>query len=519
MNIPRELWSIIAVWYKGMSARVKWNGELSGTFRINQGTGQGRTFSPEFFKAFTAKPLELVQKCGLGAHIGRIHIPSVVFADDSTVLTDASHGQEVINIIAEDGDKHRYNFGVEKTKTIIYKFDKSSTSALPVLKMQGIPLLDTSNATHMGILHTAEPLKVLNQTRVSKNVKSARGALYALFGAGMHGRRGLTPAVSKHLWSTFITPILTYGAEVWQLKSREYEPMELFQRKALKCLQSLPENTANIATLGLLGVLPTQYLVEAKALNLFVSIIRDSESLEFKVALRQLGMKDSSSASWFVYVQDLLHKYNLRTVHHLLADTPSRTAWKEEVKRATRLKWLTLCQEEVQKKRSLRYISPTTLHADKVSMIWDSVRESPSESHKASVKAKFLTGTYRTQACRAKFNQTTPDLTCQICHTGPETREHVITACPALSHLRAPLIDKLFSELQGLGIDCSPLTHNHGLLMQCLMDATHASLPSTIHSNELAIRGVEKISRDLIYVLHSERWRLLQRLEGTLKPN
>ena len=146
--------------------------------------------------------------------------------------------------------------------------------------------------------------------------------------------------------------------------------------------QNLPDNTVNSATLGLLGVLPVQHVVEARALNLLVAFISDSESLEYKIALRQIGMKDPSSTSWFVYIQGLLHKYELGTVHQLLEATPSRTAWKENVKRAIGLQWASHCHVDNQMKQSLHYISPTTLEADKVVPIWESICESPCESHK-----------------------------------------------------------------------------------------------------------------------------------------
>jgi hypothetical protein len=513
MDIPNHIWVIIASWYRGMSAKVKWNGRLSGTFGVRQGTGQGRTFSPEFFKTFTTKPLVLAEQCGLGAHVGSIHIPCIAFADDIVTLTDSPQGQEVINIISNDGVKHRYKFGIAKTNTIVYN-SKSGVKDVPSLSMQGTPLPPTQKATHMGILHSGEPTKTLNSQRIENNIKSARGAVYALFGAGLHGKRGLTPPVTKHLWNTYIIPILTYGAEVWQLTDRDYAPLEIFQRKILRSLQCLPDNTANCATLGLLGVLPVQYTVESKALNLLVAFISNTDSLEHKVALRQIGTKDSSSNSWFTYVQGVLHKCELGTIHQLLAHTPGRTAWKDSVKCATRLRWMKHCQEEVQSKSSLRYISPTTLDADKVSVMWGSARDSPSESYKASIKAKVLTGTYRTQASRAKFNQNSVNTTCLLCTDGPEDREHFLTLCPALHHIRAPWLEKLYSLLDSLAIDSTQIRNDSSMLMQCLMDASHVYLPSSIRSSELVISELEVISRNLIHKLHVHRWGLLKSIQS-----
>ena len=58
------------------------------------------------------------------------------------------------------------------------------------------------------------------------------------------------------MWNVMVIPCLLSGAEIWALRPAEIEPMERFQRKVMKQLQGLPDNTANAAVYLLSGVLP-----------------------------------------------------------------------------------------------------------------------------------------------------------------------------------------------------------------------------------------------------------------------
>ena len=90
--------------------------------------------------------------------------------------------------------------------------------------------------------------------------------MYALFGAGMHGRNGMNPIVSKQLWIVYIIPIMLFGVELWKLNKGEVEKLELFQRGKVKQIQGLPTRTATAATLGLIGILPIQAEIHKRVL-------------------------------------------------------------------------------------------------------------------------------------------------------------------------------------------------------------------------------------------------------------
>jgi hypothetical protein len=378
-----------------------------------------------------------------------------------------------------------------------------------VFKVKGSHLPLDDEATHLGIHHSAVTKKNLNGTRVAKNIKAARGALYSLFGAGLHGKNGLTPPLCKHLWQVYIMTILTYGTETWQLSTTKVEPMERFQRKSLRALQSLPDSTANAATCGLLGLLPVLQTIEGKALNLLVAVLQAPNSKEYQLAVRQSALKDDKSNSWFCHIQNLLHKYHLPTIHSLLESTPTRNRWKATVKSAIHHHWQLHCRRELGLRSSLKYIPESSLAPDHVAPVWESIKDNPREAFKAQVKAKILTGTYRLQALRARFNQHEVDPTCLLCGEGPEDRLHFLLKCPVLEISRKPHMQDMLRTLEEFSHGAVTRSCDDTVLMHTLLDATHPSVPQVIRENKGAVERLECVSRNLIFSIHRERWLVL----------
>ena len=60
------------------------------------------------------------------------------------------------------------------------------------------------------------------------------------------------------------------------LKNKDIENLEKFQRKCLKQIQGLPDNTSNTACLALLGILPVEALLHKNLLNMFVNMMEVS---------------------------------------------------------------------------------------------------------------------------------------------------------------------------------------------------------------------------------------------------
>ena len=69
----------------------------------------------------------------------------------------------------------------------------------------------------------------------------------SMMGARFNGGDGVKAAKNGHIWSTFVIPRLLYGIECQLLKKKDIESLEKIQRKCLKQLQGLSDNTSSSA--------------------------------------------------------------------------------------------------------------------------------------------------------------------------------------------------------------------------------------------------------------------------------
>ena len=136
------------------------------------------------------------------------------------------------------------------------------------------------------------------------------------------------------------------------------------------------------------------------ALTTFLNMIRLKGSIENDIALRQIVMKAVKGKSWFMFVREILHMYNLPSIFQLLSNLPSKNEWKmvmnTAVNKAVEEGW----QQDVKSKSSLKYVNVDSLKVDRTHHIWSTVRNSIYDSRRAQLKSKSLTGTYILQGNR-----------------------------------------------------------------------------------------------------------------------
>ena len=93
-------------------------------------------------------------------------------------------------------------------------------------------------------------------------------------GAGLHGKNGLNPTTCLHLLQVYVIPVLTYGLEILLLSRTELQTLEIFYRKILKQILSIPTNTADPAVYILAGAIPIENRIHKLALGMYSNICR-----------------------------------------------------------------------------------------------------------------------------------------------------------------------------------------------------------------------------------------------------
>jgi hypothetical protein len=102
--------------------------------------------------------------------------------------------------------------------------------------MGDTPMPNVDRATRLGIIRTT------SMKRRWEYLTKSRRSAYSLFGSGFHGNNELDPQSLLHIYKTYVLPILlhVYGMELLLLSLKPLEQLEMFQKRIIKQLLSLP---------------------------------------------------------------------------------------------------------------------------------------------------------------------------------------------------------------------------------------------------------------------------------------
>ena len=505
-GIQSPEWLILKDLYDQMTSVVKWDGRSSDDIQIMQGVRQGGVLSTQHYKRYNNPLLLDLEEKFNGAKIGNICIPHTTCADDLALLSHSTSEMSLmLNTVDKYSKTHRYDINPTKSATIVYNARPADPTPTLLLDDDVIP--DVSSTTHLGIVRTKK-----GNLDVQTKIASGRKAAYALLGAGLHGRSGMKQDIKAQIWRIFVTPRLVYGLEVLYCNKSDIKKLESFQSKMIKQIQHLPDRTANSATHALLGIPPVETQIHKNLLNLFYNVLKNPDSMECKVATRQLAVKTIDDKSLFSFARQLLLYYQLPTAYELLQSLPSKLLWKKMLNDAistdVEQKW----QKDIKEKPSLRYLNPEAVKVGTAHHIYSSVRPNKQDIQKAEVKAKVLTGTYILQANRSAFNQHAIDPQCRICNQEPETREHFISSCTNTDDIRKNCRKKIRDVLlQYPDVDPDVLLYQPQTFTQVILDCTHPDgIQSRLQEHDVDV--IEAISREYIMRLHLSRCRQLAKL-------
>ena len=243
-------------------------------------------------------------------------------------------------------------------------------------------------------------------------------------------------------------------------------------------------------------MLPVSACVEKNALTLLCNIARDPICIENQIATRQLADRSTTDISWFSNIRNILNAYELPSAYDPSENPPSKEQWKRRLKAQLHSNIEKSWREDIASKSSLKYLNPEAVRVGKVHQIYSSVLD----VRRAEVKARLLTGTYTLQSNKAKFNQHKVSPTCQLCESGPETREHFLATCSTLQNYlflsKIKIVFNNSSEINAVLRDPVLCTH--------LLDSSNSSVNLILQPNNQQTTQIELYSRELMFTLHWE---------------
>jgi hypothetical protein len=115
IGLPSRIVQLLATWYSGSCACVKWGSSLSQFFNITSGVRQGGVLSPILFSIYVDSIIQRLRLSGYGCVIGTEFFGCIMYADDLVLITHSiCILQKMIDICADELDCLGLTFNVKK---------------------------------------------------------------------------------------------------------------------------------------------------------------------------------------------------------------------------------------------------------------------------------------------------------------------------------------------------------------------------------------------------------------------
>ena len=148
-GIPHDIWLIIKDLYSDISSKVKWLGDCSDRFPVNQGVRQRGILSTPLYKVYVLPLLDILKNKRLGFCLGTVYIGSPAVADDVAYLTRLKY--ELQLMFGEgSGFSARNRHQIHQTKTIVAMLSGRADDG-DSWTLGENELVVSDRATHLGI--------------------------------------------------------------------------------------------------------------------------------------------------------------------------------------------------------------------------------------------------------------------------------------------------------------------------------------------------------------------------------
>jgi hypothetical protein len=247
--MPNPHWSFLYKMYSQSKSKVRWNGSMSEQFDVTRGTRQGSILSPTLFNIFIDELLENLYQINTGVQIGSHKYNSVAYADDISLFTLTATGlQDMINCCTRYAEEWRLSFGVKKSKCMI--IGKQILSEDPKFYLGSNVMCNVNNLDILGITFNKSGTA---DTHIVNRASSARRAFYKAMSHGVN-YPGLSSDVKGHLWRTWVSPVLSYGAVSLPISSSHIKDLDRIQGKQVKQFMGLSSRSHHTHLLEALNI-------------------------------------------------------------------------------------------------------------------------------------------------------------------------------------------------------------------------------------------------------------------------
>ena len=155
-GIKDKLLRIINNTFEGASSRVLYNGYLSETFQIMQGTRQGSICAPFYYTIHVDGLLDELQRSVHGLRVGELKLSAPTQADDIVLLSTSRFGLvKWVSICRNYTNKWRYSYNAVKCVSMVMSHKQARCYRPEAIRYDNSNITETTVYKHLGVTQSS----------------------------------------------------------------------------------------------------------------------------------------------------------------------------------------------------------------------------------------------------------------------------------------------------------------------------------------------------------------------------
>ena len=275
-GVSSKMVKMLQSMYYAVKSCVRVNGVLTDYFDSYMGVKQGEPLSPLLFVFFVNDMYQSLQTDNADVFtLEEIQIYLLLFVDDTVLF---SYSKEDLQTLLDKLHSYCINWGisVNTDKTVSMVFKKGTRPENVDVFYNRIKLKNVSNFTYLGVTLS------FNGSFYRAQKALANQAYKSLFGLNnLFDMISLDVTEKIKLFDTMVSPILSYGSEVWGFHTAP--DIENVHLTFLKQQLGVHSRTCNNAVYGEYGRFPLLTLRRIRIIKYWIKITKCPNSLMYKM--------------------------------------------------------------------------------------------------------------------------------------------------------------------------------------------------------------------------------------------
>jgi hypothetical protein len=247
-----------------------------------------------------------------GLFLGKTHIPGILLADDTALISNSPGSlQCLLNHVEKYACTWRLHYNPCKSVSIV--FNKSHTSSLSYnITLFGNEIPQSDDIVYAGCLLQGN----LKSDKLTERVyKAARSKIHSLYSIGVNNS-DIHPVVSTKIWKRIVLPSAFYSCEIWpSITLTDMQQLEYLQRHFSRIIQGFSKFSPSLSSISNVGLWTIQGYID-KCRLLFLGRLHRSDQASMHYRIYRL-IADSGISEKFCSTKLMLETAEKYQVIHL----------------------------------------------------------------------------------------------------------------------------------------------------------------------------------------------------------